>query len=181
MKTQSLRTSCAVLAIVALLPNVAPVAVGFALGPRINAAGRLSDMTGTLLARAATERRPSGPAARAAPPLVSSDVLGMTVESAKMIAILALIALLGLVTWQAQAMQLGRDGGNSQGMVSNAGDYTMMTFSVGNEDMLITLDNRSEELYVYRVENQNAVQLFQKLNLPKLFNEARTRAQGSSK
>lgn len=91
------------------------------------------------------------------------------------------VALLGLVTWQAQAMQLGRDGGNSQGMVSNAGDYTMMTFSVGSEDMLITLDNRSEELYVYRVENQNAVQLFQKLNLPKLFNEARTRAQGSSK
>lgn len=92
------------------------------------------------------------------------------------------VVLLGLLTWQAQAMQFGRGGdGGGSGMVSNVGDYTMMTFSAGNEDMLITLDNRSEELYVYRVENQNAVALFQKLSLPRLFSEARTRAQGSSK
>ncbi|MCC6970925.1 MAG: hypothetical protein IT434_11970 [Phycisphaerales bacterium] len=91
------------------------------------------------------------------------------------------VMLAGLLAWSAQAMQLGRDGGAGSGMVSNVGDYTMMTFSAGNEDMLITLDNRSEELYVYRVENQNAVALFQKLSLPRLFSEARTRAQGSSK
>ncbi len=91
------------------------------------------------------------------------------------------VMLAGLLAWQAQAMQLGRDGGAGSGMVSNVGDYTMMTFSTGNEDMLITLDNRSEELYVYRVENQNAVALFQKLSLPRLFLEARTRAQGSAK
>jgi len=91
------------------------------------------------------------------------------------------VVLLGLVAWQAQAMQIGRSDGGGAGMVSNVGDYTMMTFPVGNEDMLLTLDNRSEELYVYRVENQNAVALFQKLSLPRLFSEARTRAQGSSK
>lgn len=94
---------------------------------------------------------------------------------------LSAVALAGLLTWQAQAMQFGRDGGGSSAMVSHVGDYTMMTFSVGNEDMLLTLDNRSEELYLYRAENQNAVSLFQKLSLPKLFNEARARAQGSSK
>lgn len=92
------------------------------------------------------------------------------------------VLLLGMLAWQAQAMQIGRgDGGGGAGMVSNVGDYTMMTFPAGNEDMLLTLDNRSEELYVYRVENQNAVSLFQKLSLPRLFSEARTRAQGSSK
>ncbi|MCC6229597.1 MAG: hypothetical protein IT432_10260 [Phycisphaerales bacterium] len=91
------------------------------------------------------------------------------------------VVLLGLVVWQAQAKQIGRADGGGAGMVSNVGDYTMMTFPVGNEDMLLTLDNRSEELYVYRVENQNAVALFQKLSLPRLFSEARTRAQGSSK
>jgi hypothetical protein len=94
---------------------------------------------------------------------------------------LSAVALAGLLTWQAQAMQFGRDGSGSSAMVSHVGDYTMMTFSVGNEDMLLTLDNRSEELYLYRAENQNAVSLFQKLSLPKLFNEARSRAQGSSK
>ncbi|MFO0835012.1 MAG: hypothetical protein U0638_08585 [Phycisphaerales bacterium] len=94
---------------------------------------------------------------------------------------LSAVALLGLLTWRAQAMQLGRDGGGSQGMVSNAGDYTMMTFSIGNEDMLLTLDNRAEELYIYRVENQTSVAMFQKLNLPRLFNEARIRAVGGSK
>lgn len=94
---------------------------------------------------------------------------------------LSAVALAGLLTWQAQAMQFGREGGGSSAMVSHVGDYTMMTFSVGNEDMLLTLDNRSEELYLYRAENQNAVSLFQKLSLPKLFSEARSRAQGSSK
>jgi hypothetical protein len=91
------------------------------------------------------------------------------------------VLLLGMLAWQAQAMQFGRADAGGGGMVSNVGDYTMMTFGIGNEDMLITLDNRSEELYVYRVENQNAVALFQKLSLPRLFSEARTRAQGSSK
>lgn len=92
------------------------------------------------------------------------------------------VLLLGMLAWQAQAMQISRgDGGGGAGMVSSVGDYTMMTFPAGNEDMLLTLDNRSEELYVYRVENQVAVSLFQKLSLPRLFSEARTRAQGSSK
>lgn len=91
------------------------------------------------------------------------------------------VLLVALLAWRAQAMQIGRGGDGGAGMVSAVGDYTMMTFPVGNEDMLLTLDNRSEELYVYRVENQNAVALFQKLSLPRLFSEARTRAQGSSK
>ncbi len=91
------------------------------------------------------------------------------------------VALLGLVTWQAQGMQLRGDGGSGTGMVSNVGDYTMMTFSVGNEDMLLTLDNRSEELFIHRTENLSSVQLFQKISLPRLFSEGRTRAQGASK
>ncbi|MBL8762089.1 MAG: hypothetical protein JNL50_12385 [Phycisphaerae bacterium] len=91
------------------------------------------------------------------------------------------VLLVALLAWRAQAMQIGRGGDGGAGMVSAVGDYTMMTFPVGNEDMLLTLDNRSEELYVYRVENQNAVSLFQKLGLPRLFSEARTRAAGTSK
>ena len=64
------------------------------------------------------------------------------------------------------------------GMVSSAGGYTVMTATVDNEDMLLVLDSRTEQLLVYRMENLQAVQLRDRQSLPGLFMAARARSQG---
>ncbi len=66
----------------------------------------------------------------------------------------------------------------SAGMVAQAGGYTVMTSESGNEDIMVLLDSRSEELFVYHVENQSSIQLLERQNVPGLFAEARARAQG---
>lgn len=64
------------------------------------------------------------------------------------------------------------------GMLAQAGGYTVLTSDVGNEDILVVLDSRNEELFIYHLENQSSVQLLERQSLPGLFNEARARAQG---
>lgn len=77
------------------------------------------------------------------------------------------------------AAQLGQGGGGSRsGMVSHAGGYTVMTSDAGNEDVVVVLDARNEQLLAYRVESAGAVQLQQKIGLPKLFNDAKAKAMG---
>lgn len=61
------------------------------------------------------------------------------------------------------------------GVVSSVGGYTVMTSDGGNEDLLLVIDGRSEELFVYRAENQNSVQLYQRLPLSRVFLDARAR------
>jgi hypothetical protein len=63
-------------------------------------------------------------------------------------------------------------------MVSTAGPLTVMTAEGGNEEILLMLDGRAEHLSVYRVENQSSLELYKRYDLPKVFNEARTRAMG---
>lgn len=63
-------------------------------------------------------------------------------------------------------------------MVSQSGPYTAMTAIGGNEEVLLLLDNHSEQVFVYKVVNQKSVELFQKLELKRLFQDARTVAQG---
>jgi hypothetical protein len=65
------------------------------------------------------------------------------------------------------------------GMVSQVGAYTMMTTAGQNEDVLLVIDGRAEELLVYRTDNANGVQLMQRLNLPRAFLDARARAMGT--
>lgn len=70
-------------------------------------------------------------------------------------------------------------GESSGGMVTQAGVYTALISNGGNDDLLVVLDGRSEELLVYRPEgNQGVPQLVQRLNVQTLFTEARTRAEG---
>lgn len=64
------------------------------------------------------------------------------------------------------------------GMVAQAGGYTALTSESGNEDILVMLDSRAEELFIYHVENQSSIQLLERQNVPGLFAEARARAQG---
>src|SRR5262245_26569139 len=54
-------------------------------------------------------------------------------------------------------------------MVSEVGDFAVMTTSGGNDEVLLVLDNRSEDLSVYRVENQSALELYQRVNLHRIF------------
>ena len=91
--------------------------------------------------------------------------------------------LLALVLIQAEPLVaqqgglLGGKGGAQAGMVSQVGQLTVMTADSGNDDVLLVLEGRSEELYVYRAD-RNGVQLQQRLQIPKLFTDARAMAQG---
>ena len=63
-------------------------------------------------------------------------------------------------------------------MVSETAHLVTMTANGGNEDLLIVLDNRSEQLSVYRVLNQSSLQMLQRVDLPTLFEAARAKALG---
>ncbi len=66
-------------------------------------------------------------------------------------------------------------------LVSAAGDYTVLTFDGGNDDVLLVLDGRGEELYAYRVRNQNSLELIAPYQLKTIFNEARRIGAGGGK
>ncbi len=63
-------------------------------------------------------------------------------------------------------------------MVHGTGGYTIMTADGGTDDVLLVLDNRNEELFVYQVANQRSVDLKERLSLTKLFADARAAAGG---
>jgi hypothetical protein len=57
--------------------------------------------------------------------------------------------------------------------VSRVGDYTVMTFNAGNDDVLAVLDGRGEELFTYRVKNLNQFEFLGREKLPELFTTGR--------
>ncbi len=64
-------------------------------------------------------------------------------------------------------------------VVSTTGSFTALTCEVSNSnDVLLVLDGRSEELTVYRVENQNNLELHKKYNVPRMMSDARARHLG---
>lgn len=85
---------------------------------------------------------------------------------------------LAIASMQGQPAFAG-NGDSGSGMVAHAGVYTALISPAGNEDLVLVLDGRSEELLVYRPEgNLGVPQLVQRLNVQTLFTEARTRAEG---
>jgi hypothetical protein len=83
--------------------------------------------------------------------------------------------LLALIMIQAQPLlaQQGILGHSAQGgMVSQVGPLTVLTADASGEDVLLVLEGRSEELFVYR-SDRNGVQLQQRLGVQKLFQDAR--------
>jgi hypothetical protein len=67
-------------------------------------------------------------------------------------------------------------------LVSSSGTVTLLTAEANNSnDVLMVLDSRSEELLVYRLENQNSLDLYKKYNLPRMLADARARAGGKTK
>jgi hypothetical protein len=63
-------------------------------------------------------------------------------------------------------------------MVSENQDLVAMTAQGGNEEILFVLDNRTERLSVYKIQNQNSMPMLQRVELPSLFDAARARAIG---
>lgn len=89
-------------------------------------------------------------------------------------AVLGLLCLLQIVP--AISTLLQREA--QAGMVSSSGQLTVLTAEASNEDLLVVLDGRGEDLYVYRTDARNGMQLFQKLAVPQLFAEARAKNLG---
>jgi hypothetical protein len=54
-------------------------------------------------------------------------------------------------------------------VVSSVGDFTVLTFNAGNDDVLALLDGRGEELYFYRVRNQRELEFLGREDLKALF------------
>jgi len=61
-------------------------------------------------------------------------------------------------------------------LVSQSGTYTIMTSDGTNEDLVLVMDGRSEQLLVFRTERLNELQLLQKLSLPQMFGDARAKS-----
>lgn len=81
-------------------------------------------------------------------------------------------------------VQIGRLGGSGSGegtgiplftptakadLISKVADQTMLTFNAGNDDVLVILDTRAEQMLTYRIKNQTAVELINVYSLPELF------------
>ncbi len=80
--------------------------------------------------------------------------------------------LAGLVVVQASRL-----GGEARAeMVSRVGEMTLLTAATGSEEILLALDNRHEQVLVYKVVNQTSVELFQKYDLARVFSDARSRS-----
>ena len=63
-------------------------------------------------------------------------------------------------------------------MVSHVGGITMLTTDGGTDEILVVLDNRTEMLMVYRVDNSSAVELLQRTPVGAMFTDARIKASG---
>lgn len=62
--------------------------------------------------------------------------------------------------------------------VSQTGGLTVLTSEAGNEDLLVVLDARNEELFVYRTDLKQGSQLMQRYPVGQLFMDARARSVG---
>lgn len=52
------------------------------------------------------------------------------------------------------------------------GDQSMMTFNGGNDDVLMVLDSRAEQIVTYRVRQQQQLELLNAYSLPEMFSTA---------
>ncbi len=64
------------------------------------------------------------------------------------------------------------------GLVSDVGGMTILTAEANSDELVFVIDSRSEELMVYKAENNQTIDLLQKYSLPEIFNQARGRVGG---
>ncbi len=58
-------------------------------------------------------------------------------------------------------------------LIATVGDTTTLTFNSGNDDVLVVLDGRGEQLYTYRLQGQNRLDLLRAYDLKELFGTGR--------
>lgn len=92
------------------------------------------------------------------------------------------VALAALVV-----VQFGKSGGDKPlpfeqqalaEMVDSVGDYKVMTTDGGNEEILYVLDNRNEQLLLYKIDQQKALTLLAREELDNVFASARSKMGG---
>lgn len=64
------------------------------------------------------------------------------------------------------------------GLVSDVGGMTILTVEANSDELVFVIDSRSEELMVYKAENNQTLELLQKYNVPEVFNQAKARVVG---
>lgn len=83
--------------------------------------------------------------------------------------------LAGLVLTQAATLPVASS--QVAGTVSSVEDLTILTASTGaGEDVVLVLDNQTDDLFVYGVQNRSAVELIQSYDVGRLFTDARSGA-----
>lgn len=65
-------------------------------------------------------------------------------------------------------------------MSAESGAYKVLTTQSGSEELLYMIDERSEQLHVYRVRQTNAVDLVAREDLRRMFTAARAAALGAA-
>ncbi|RNC82616.1 MAG: hypothetical protein ED559_12815 [Phycisphaera sp.] len=63
-------------------------------------------------------------------------------------------------------------------MVDSVGDYKIMTTDGANEEILYVLDNRNEQLLLYKIDQQKALTLLAREELDFVFASARSKLGG---
>jgi hypothetical protein len=107
----------------------------------------------------------------------------LTAEGWLTLSALALAAILGLI-WTTRPQPTVSNWGVLEStalanpMVSHVGGVTMMTTDAQTDEVLLVLDNRTESLLVYRVQNVTSVELLQRASVSAMFADARTKALG---
>lgn len=66
----------------------------------------------------------------------------------------------------------------SFGEVSEMGDFVMLTADGGSDEILIVIDSRAEQIYVYDVQNQQQVRFLERRSLATVFEVAKERGAG---
>lgn len=96
-----------------------------------------------------------------------------TGETALTALALGLAMLLGALLWGALNQPARAE------MVADTGHLVAMTAQGDNEEVLLMLDNRAEQLMLYKVTQNSTLELLQSLDLTELFQSARARRLGS--
>lgn len=78
--------------------------------------------------------------------------------------------LFGLLIVQSGKLTSGYLAAARADVVSRVGDYTTLTFAnQSSEDLLMVVDGRGEQIFMYRILNQKQLELVKRYDLPALF------------
>lgn len=101
-----------------------------------------------------------------------TDAPRRTGETTLTVLALGLAMLLGALLWGTLNQPARAE------MVSETGHLVALTARGDNEEVLLMLDNRAEQLMLYKVNQNSTLELLQSLDLTELFQSARARRLG---